>query len=144
MSVSGGFGKRPRGFDLDAAHAVDDARRVLQAGQERMPLAGGRVGFQTQIRILHRAFDAAFEGDAKEVRQAEVLSPHAPFVVETRFVRGDEAAAAARRTRGVARTARRTSAAMFGRMSVLNGPRCAASSSRSCTISKGMRASISA
>ena len=57
MSVRGGLGNGLGGFDLDAAHAVDDAGRVLQPGQERMPLAGGGVGFQAQIGILHRAFD---------------------------------------------------------------------------------------
>src|SRR5262249_44053436 len=79
---------------FNAAHAVDDARRVLQAGQQRMPPAGGRVALQAQIRILHWTFDAAFECNAEQIRQAEVLSLYTPFVVETGLVGADEAPAA--------------------------------------------------
>src|ERR1019366_8688282 len=85
--------ERSGALDFVAARAVDDAGRVLKASQERVALAGGGIGFEAQIGILHRAIDAALEGDAKEVAQAEVLPLHAPFVEEARLIGGDATAA---------------------------------------------------
>src|ERR1035437_8327123 len=93
MSVNGGWKKGLGVSTLTGAAPVVVGGGALKAGQERVPLAGGGIGFETQIGILHLAVDAAFKHDAKEVAQAEVSSLHAPFVVEARLISGDETAA---------------------------------------------------
>src|ERR1017187_4128607 len=75
-----------RGARVHARHAVDDALGALQARQNRMALTGARVGFETQIGVLHArinsAIAAAIERRAEQVGQAEVAPALAAFVVE--------------------------------------------------------------
>src|SRR5258708_3268947 len=50
--------------------------------------------FQPQIRILHAAVNLTSKGGAKKRAQAKGGAADAPLVVQRRFMRGDDAAAA--------------------------------------------------
>ena len=77
---------------VHAPHAVDDPRRVLETAEERM--AGRLRVLEAEVGVVHRAFGAAREARAEQLREAEVLSLHAPLVVQRSFRGGDDAAAA--------------------------------------------------
>src|SRR5437773_4016527 len=49
------------------------------------------VVFETEVGVVHRTFDTAFEAHAEEIGQSKILSLHAPFVVEARFVSDNQA-----------------------------------------------------
>ena len=59
-----------------------------------MAPARRRIGVEAQIRVLHRAVDAAVERHAEDIGQAEVVAAAADLVVERRRERGEQAAAA--------------------------------------------------
>ena len=59
-----------------------------------MTPAGGRIGFERQIRVLHRTVDAAIERHAEDVGKAEVI-PALAELVEERGREGREQASAA-------------------------------------------------
>ena len=76
-----------RGKDLgrlhaDSEHAVDDSRCVVESVEDRVTPAGGRIGFERQIRVLHRTVDTAIERHAEDVRKAEVIPALSEFVEE--------------------------------------------------------------
>src|SRR5690348_14574116 len=52
------------------------------------------VVFEAKVGVVHRTFGEAFERNSKQVAQPKIRSLCATFVVETRFVSGNEAAAA--------------------------------------------------
>src|SRR5271167_1490832 len=70
---------------------VDNPRRIVKTSQQRRELAGCRVFFQRQIRIEQRAFFLAGKRRAKERRQAEVVAPDTPLVIERGLKGGDYA-----------------------------------------------------
>ena len=136
MSVSGIGGNPSRGCHLDARDAVDDARRVLEAPQQRV------------ARAWRRAPGAGR-------RSASVLPPSRRSSRRRgRPARSSRAAHRARRrgwsrawrsrcpraptNSSICRHCASERATTFGRISVLNRPTCAASSSRSCTSSNGI------
>ena len=59
-----------------------------------MTPAGRGIGVEAQIRVLHRAVDAAGERHAEEIGEAEVVAAPPDLVVERRRERREHAAAA--------------------------------------------------
>ena len=88
--------------------------------QHRVTPAGRRIGFERQIRVLHRPLDAAVERDAEDIGEAEVLALLAALVVERAREGGEQAAAALRRSARIAAHCASESAAASARMSSLN------------------------
>src|SRR5439155_25803844 len=85
------LGESNEGLDFETPYAMDDARRGFEVFQQRM--GARRLVFETEVGIMHRTFDTAFEAHAQEIGQSKILSLHAPFVVEAGFVRRDNTAA---------------------------------------------------
>ena len=73
---------------------MNNSRRIFEAFEQWVTACGSV--FETQVSVVQRAFNAAGEADPEEIGQPEVLSFHAPFIVEAGFVSGDETAAALR------------------------------------------------
>ena len=74
-------------LDIDAIHAIDDSRSILQPVYEWMKLAGSRILFNVEIRILNRVLNLPVKRSPEERGKAEVAPANAPFVVEGGFVR---------------------------------------------------------
>src|ERR1700733_5446770 len=70
---------------------VDNPRRIVKTSQQWGELAGCWIFFQCQIRIEQRALFLAGKRGAKERRQAEVVAPHSPLVIERGLIGGNDA-----------------------------------------------------
>ncbi len=103
------------------------------------------AGSFSRLRYELRMFSSilpAYDAPKSEARPKSFrCTPHSS--IERCLVGSHQAAAALNEARRLAHCSS-DNAAMLGRMSVRNGARCSASRQRSCTISKGMRASTSA
>ncbi len=136
----------PRGRVCTRSHAVDDAGGVFQARQNGVECAGLRVLSSAQVGVRAYAVSTrAVEGGAEQGRPGRSPCGARPTRRRARSRTSPRGCRRAPRMRGVWRhcaVGKRRDVGEDER--TLNAPMCAASSRRSCTISNGMRASISA
>src|SRR6185312_15987702 len=66
--------KLTRRTHVEAKDTVDDARRIVQAGEHGVVSASGGIWIKAQVRILHRTIDPPAKRHAEQIGKAEVLS----------------------------------------------------------------------
>src|SRR5450631_814076 len=81
------------GSYMDPVHAVDDPVCIFKARQHGMVLAGRGILFQREVRVEHWTVFTAGKGSSKKRGEPEILSSHAPFVVQRSLISSYDAAA---------------------------------------------------
>ena len=73
---------------MHPVHAVDDPAGIFQAARRV-----GEAFLDRQVRVVKLGVDLAFVRGSEKLCQTEVFAARAPFVIQRRFVSGDNAAA---------------------------------------------------